>query len=649
MQQRLLRLTLAAILVAPVLVFVGTSDAAAGTVPGSARFVPVGWTHLVDTRKKIGLVGAFRAGQTRAIAVAGHAGVPKTASAVLVDVTTTNASRAGSVTVWPGDVQARPSITTVSTTGSGQNRSSSAIVKIGGGTVRSYASMATDLVVDVEGYWLPATTSTSGRYRALVPSRLVDSRIGRPQGTTKPPAGGFAPGTRQGYLLPLAAWHNKAISPIPASGVSAIVLSVTVAKARKSGAVKVWAGDLNHPPAANAFWVDAGRSVSNLVTVPIYRAGDGRWRKYTDFELDGGGQLAVDLVGYFSSSTAPRASDGLFVPRAPGQVLGTRSVAAGSTTHIAIAGHGGVASTRIRAVALQLVTGPATAAGAAAAFPSTSPRPNTTTVSYAKHDRRTAVSLAELGTDGRIAVFFSARSRLSAYVTGWFLSPPVQTSGKRLRLLYVVPKGVSVHPSWVEAIRRENESAGEWLMTQNSGKRYRWQTDALGFVQVTTVRLAQTAAQVSTLASARDALIAKGYHDPNVVYAVYLDASGQACGITSPPDEAPVYSFDTMRVCNIYPNPTSAGWPNDTSYVMTHEETHALGAVASCAPHYNSYIPAHTNDDPRDLLWEPRSAQDHRARDFAHLMLDPGHDDYFDHAANGCLDIASDPMWFAPH
>jgi hypothetical protein len=649
MQRRLLRSALAAIVVAPIVVLFGVHGAAAGAVPGSARFAPVGWTHLVDTRKKIGLAGSFRAGQTRVINAAGHAGVPKTASAVLVDVTTIKPARAGSVTVWPGDVKVRPSITTVSVTGSGQSRSSSTIVKLGRGRLRAYSSMATGLVVDVEGYWVPAATSTSGRYRALVPSRLVDSRVGRPQGTTKPPARGFAPGTRQGYLLPLAAWHNKAISPIPASGVSAIVLSVTVTKAQKSGAVKVWAGDLNHPPTASAFWVDAGRAVSNLVTVPIYRAGDGRWRKYTDFELDGGGQLAVDLIGYFSSSTAPRASDGLFVPRAPGRVLGAHAVAAGSTTRIGIAGHGGMASARIRAVALQLAIGPATATGSATAYPSTSPRPSTTTVSYAAHDRRAALSLAELGTDSRIAVFSSAHIKLSAYVTGWFLSPPVQTSGKRLRLLYVVPKGVAVHPSWVEAIRRENESAGEWLMTQNSGKRYRWQTDALGFVQVNTVRLTQTAAQVSTLASARNALLARGFNDPNVIYAVYLDASGQACGITSPPDDAPVYSFDTMRVCSIYPNPTSAGWPNDTSYVMAHEETHALGAVASCAPHYNSYIPGHTNDDPRDLLWEPRSAQDHRARDFANLKLDPGHDDYFEHAANGCLDIASDPIWFAPH
>ena len=81
---------------------------------------------------------------------------------------------------------------------------------------------------------------------------------------------------------------------------------------------------------------------------------------------------------------------------------------------------------------------------------------------------------------------------------------------------------------------------------------------------------------------------------------------------------------------------------------MVHEETHALGAVAPCAPHYNSYNPSHTGDNPRDLLWEPTSASDRRVRDFDHLVLDPGHDDYYRNGS-GCLNIAGDGLWFAPH
>ena len=32
-------------------------------------------------------------------------------------------------------------------------------------------------------------------------------------------------------------------------------------------------------------------------------------------------------------------------------------------------------------------------------------------------------------------------------------------------------------------------------------------------------------------------------------------------------------------------------------------------------------------------------------RKWEHLMLDPGHDDYFMHRANGCKDIADTPAW----
>jgi SpoIID/LytB domain protein len=110
-------------------------------------------TRLLDTREGVGLAGPFAAGQNRALTVVGLGGVPATGvSAVSAEVTTTNAARAGFVTVHP----CQPAVPAVSMVrnyaGSVAATTVTGIVD-GAGRWCLSASVAMDMVVDVSGYY----------------------------------------------------------------------------------------------------------------------------------------------------------------------------------------------------------------------------------------------------------------------------------------------------------------------------------------------------------------------------------------------------------------------------------------------------------------------------------------------------------------
>jgi hypothetical protein len=46
------------------------------------------------------------------------------------------------------------------------------------------------------------------------------------------------------------------------------------------------------------------------------------------------------------------------------------------------------------------------------------------------------------------------------------------------------------------------------------------------------------------------------------------------------------------------------------------------------------------NDDNRDVVYGGNSQ-----RDWEHITLDPGRDDYYGHGRTDCMDIARSPFW----
>jgi hypothetical protein len=83
---------------------------------------------------------------------------------------------------------------------------------------------------------------------------------------------------------------------VPASGVSAVVLNVTVAGSTSSGFVSVWADGATRPTTSNLNFV-TGQIVPNLVIAPV--GADGKVDLYNG--SPGSTSLVADVAGWFGT------------------------------------------------------------------------------------------------------------------------------------------------------------------------------------------------------------------------------------------------------------------------------------------------------------------------------------------------------------
>jgi Matrixin len=132
------------------------------STPSPTDFFTVTPCRLLDTRDPDGTYGgpALQAGQPRAFAAAGQCGIPSTAVALSINVTTVTSSGDGHVTLYPaGWIQ--PNTSTLNFSG-GQARANNAIVLLSRTSERAFdivpavgGNGTVHLVVDVNGYFEP--------------------------------------------------------------------------------------------------------------------------------------------------------------------------------------------------------------------------------------------------------------------------------------------------------------------------------------------------------------------------------------------------------------------------------------------------------------------------------------------------------------
>src|SRR6185437_9602867 len=117
---------------------------------------------------------------TLPVTVAGVGGVPPTgASAVVLNLTVTGALAPGYLTPYPSGL-ARPTTSTLNH-GAGDTRANLVTVRLGAdGKVDLYNGSlgATDLIVDLAGYYLDGPATSPGTFVAVDPVRVLDTRTG---------------------------------------------------------------------------------------------------------------------------------------------------------------------------------------------------------------------------------------------------------------------------------------------------------------------------------------------------------------------------------------------------------------------------------------------------------------------------------------
>ena len=113
--------------------------------------------RVVDTRDAAGPYGgpSLSAGATRAFVMAGPCAIPAEADAVAVNITVTEPTAPGYLTLYPLGV-ARPLASTINY-GPGQTRANNAIVQLGSGdsiaVTCGQSSGTTHVIIDVVGYF----------------------------------------------------------------------------------------------------------------------------------------------------------------------------------------------------------------------------------------------------------------------------------------------------------------------------------------------------------------------------------------------------------------------------------------------------------------------------------------------------------------
>jgi hypothetical protein len=280
--------------------------------PSTGRYTPV------DTAR---VFGATVGTSPVTVAMAGKAGVPAQATAVVVNVEVSTPTAAGYVRVTPAGRDA--SVATQEFTRGG-TISNLATVKLVGGRIQVKLSAGTGTVfLDVAGFY--SDDASASTYSPLANFRLVGGTVG-----TSP------------VRVPVAG-----VGGIP-SDATAVAVNAEVSKPTSAGYVRVTAAGTDPAVAAQVF--GRGQTISNLVVSKL--SGGAVQVKLSA----GSATVYLDVAGYYS----PSSTGSVFVP-----IDTTRSSAGAVSTSsrvIPLAGTAGVPGTATAVMANAEVENP-TAAG----------------------------------------------------------------------------------------------------------------------------------------------------------------------------------------------------------------------------------------------------------------------------------------------
>jgi len=381
--------------------------------PRAPEFVSVNPTRVLETRRtepsgQIGYTGGRPTdGQDVHVKVTGPGLAPGDASAVVLNVTATNAAVDGVVTAYPCG---SPVPFTSNLNPTPERISASLVISQVGtnGEVCLHTLHATDLIADLSGFY-PAGAA----YAPNAPERLLETRPGQPTGQ-KGYSGAVKPAA--GQTIELQVTGNGSAN-LPAD-TKAVFLNVTTVNTDSPGWLVAYPCGEPRPGAASNVNQLPGLVRSNLVAAKVGAGGKGCLFTYSSTDI------VVDLLG----STAAAST---FVPTAPERVLETRpsegqinySAArpvAGQTVEVKVIGFG---NTKIPAdagtVLLNVTAVDPDTAGVVTVFPCGTPVP------LASNINLTGITLANLvsvkvGDGGRVCIHTTGVTDLIADIQGYY-------------------------------------------------------------------------------------------------------------------------------------------------------------------------------------------------------------------------------------
>jgi hypothetical protein len=255
--------------------------------------------------------------------------------------------------------------------------------------------------------------SQPGAYGPVAPVRLLDTRTGL--------------GAAMGAVPPGASVRLQVSGRggVPAAGISAAMLTVTAVGPATSGTVKVRASGAT-APGTSVITFTPGVSLANLVLAPL--GPDGRTELINS--STGTLQLVADLSGYYRAGTVQ--NPGAMHPLTPARLLDTRvgtggpaaPVAPSGTRALQVTGRGGVPTTNVAAVLLNVDAILPPRSGSVAVWPAGTSQPAVSQLSFAAGKTAGTLVMARVGTGGVVdlANKSSGSVQLVADVFGYVLA-----------------------------------------------------------------------------------------------------------------------------------------------------------------------------------------------------------------------------------
>jgi hypothetical protein len=266
-----------------------------------------------------------------------------------------------------------------------------------------------EAVVDLGAYEAPEKVLVGARYHPLDPARILDTRSG-----LGAPAAAVGPGSTMNLQV-------TGQGGVPATGVSAVALNVTVTGPTKTSFLTAWPTGVSRPLAANLNFV-AGQTVPNLVMVKVGDGGRVNLYNYT-----GSTHVVADVAGWYGELGEKTGSR--YTGLVPTRILDTRTgngTPAGklgpkSSLSLGVTGRDGVPAEGVTAVVLSVaVTGP-TAASFLTAWPTGSPLPVAANLNYVAGQTVSNLVVVKVGANGVVSLWNeSGSTHVTADVAGWF-------------------------------------------------------------------------------------------------------------------------------------------------------------------------------------------------------------------------------------
>ena len=274
------------------------------------QFVSVNPCRVVDTRGPVGDFGGppLQGGVPRSFTISQGPcpGIPANAAAYALNVTVVPHHSLNYLTVWPTG-QEQPVVSTLNSY-DGRTKAAAAIVPSGtSAAISVYATDTTDLILDINGYFIAPNPPSTLAYFALPnPCRVVDTR--GPQG---PLGGPYLSGGQQREFPILSSSCQ-----IPSSA-QAYAFNATAVPHHHLGFLTLWPSDESQP-VASTLNAPTGTVVANAAIVPP--GSDGGILAYVTDDSD----LILDINGYFAPANTGTNPLNLYA-LIPCRALDTRS------------------------------------------------------------------------------------------------------------------------------------------------------------------------------------------------------------------------------------------------------------------------------------------------------------------------------------